>query len=48
MSPYAVRVALDSRSDASTQLKAAIAAEIVDYLIRNNWSPQVLLNIAQN
>lgn len=37
-----VKVALDNRSTALTQLKAAMAVEIVDYLIRSDWSFEVI------
>lgn len=36
-----VKVALSMDSDASTQLKAAVAVEILDYIIQRNWGPQV-------
>ena len=36
----AVKVALESQSGVSTQLKAALAAELVDYLVQTNWSPK--------
>lgn len=38
---FAVGVALDRRSDVSVQLKAAIAVEILDYIVQSRWSPEV-------
>ena len=37
----AVRIALERRSDTSVQLKAAIAVEVVDYIVKNNWLAEV-------
>ena len=35
-----VRVALHRECGASTQLKAAIAVEVLDYLVQNGWTPR--------
>ena len=40
-----VKVALDSQSEVLTQLKAALAVELVDYFIQSNWSPKKQIEV---
>lgn len=41
----AVKVALNSQSEVSTQLKAALTVELVDYFIQSNWSPKKQMEV---
>lgn len=42
---FIVGIALERSSGVSIQLKAAMAVEVVDYLLRSNWSVEVRMSV---